>query len=129
MATQLHGDAGYAYVNGSAVALVHKWSMNLDYNLDDATAMDSAGWQKLIVGIKKATGNVTVGYATNDTAGQSVLQSSAVGGSMVALRLYPNGTANYFSGSAFLKLSMDVAFSDPIEATYDFSSDGAWTYT
>lgn len=129
MATALHGDGGFVYYNGSAIALVHKWSMNFDYNLDDITAMDSGGWAQTMVGIKKVTGNVVVGYATDDTAGQTIMRNNAIGGSALVLKLNPNGTASYFSGTAFLKLSMDVAFDSPIEATYDFSSHGPWTYT
>ncbi len=129
MATALHGDSGFAYVGGSAIALVHKWSMVFDPNLDEITAMDSGGWQQLMVGLKKATGSITVGHATDDTVGQTVLRGSALGGSVVSLRLYPSGTTAYFGGSAFLKLSMDVDFASPVEAKYDFSSHGVWAYT
>ncbi len=128
MSTALHGDSGYAYVSGTAIGLVHKWSMNWDHALDDITAMDSAGWQHLMIGIKKVTGSITLGYATDDAQG-SALQNNAVGGTVVTLALYPSGTAKSFGGSAFIKLSMDVSFDVPVEAVYDFSSHGPWAYS
>lgn len=129
MATAIHGDTGLAYVGGSAIALVHKWDATFDFAEDDITAMDSGGWQRLMVGLKKVTGSIAVGYATDDTAGQTVLQNNAVAGSAVVLALYPGGTAHSFGGTAFLKFALSASFDSPEEATYDFASNGPWSYT
>lgn len=129
MATSLHGKDGYVYWNGTAVALVTNWKATIAPTYDDITAMDSSGWQQLALGIKKASGSFTVRYATDDTNGQTITRANAVGGTAMVLRLYPNGTSNYFSGSAFLTLDLNASFDAPVEATYNFESHGAWTYT
>ncbi len=129
MGTPLHGKDGYVYVGGSAVALVDRWTMNVDVAQDDVTSMDSGGWQQLLAGVKRVSGAVTVRYATDDTNGQTVLRNSAIGGSMVVLKLNPNGTANYFSGTALLNLGFESPHDNVNVATYDFNSHGPWTYT
>ncbi len=128
MATALHGKDGYAYWNGTAVALVTSWDMTLGPAYDDITAMDSGGWRQRIAGIKEATGSVKVHYATDDTI-QVSMRNNVIGGSALVLRLYPNGTTNYFSGSAFLTLDLTAPHDGVDEATYNFESHGAWTYT
>ena len=128
MATALHGKDGYVYWNGTAVALVTNWSATIGPAMDDITAMDSSGWQQMTPGIKKASGSVTVRYATDDTI-QTSMRNNTIGGTAMVLRLYPNGNANYFSGSAFLTLDLSGAFDSPVEAVYNFESHGAWSYT
>ena len=129
MATSLHGKNGYAYINGTAIALVTDWSLSGGPSWDDITAMDSAGWGQIIAGIARFSGNITVRYASDDTNGQTVARNNAIGGTIVALRLYPAGTVNYFGGSAGLTIDVNATHDGPDEATYNFESHGAWSYT
>lgn len=129
MATPLHGKDGYVYWNGTAVALVNNWNATFEYAYDDVTAMDSGGAHQRIKGLFDANGAVNVRYATDDTNGQTVMRANAMGGTAMVMRLYPNGTSNYFSGTAFLTMDLNVAHDAPDEATYNFVSHGLWTYT
>ena len=129
MATALHGKDGIVKAGTVTVALVDSWDMTIDPALDDITAMDSSGWQQLMVGIKKTSGSIKVRYAADDTTGQTVLNADVIGGTALSLSLYPSGTANYFSGSAFLTEAITAAHNAPGERTFSFSSHGAWTYT
>ncbi len=129
MATAVHGKDGVVKVGGTVVAFVDGWDGNIDPSYDDITSEDSAGWQDLLPGIKKASGSIKVRYAMDDTNGQSVLQSAVMNQTAVALSLYPSGTAHYFGGTAYLKLAVSSPHGAPVEGTFSFESKGAWTYT
>ncbi len=128
MATVLAGVNSYVYVSGSAVALVDSYSVNIEVQQLDATSMDGTTWQKSAAGFKKATGTIKVHYATDDAAGQTILQNNVLGGSAVVIKLNPTGTATGFSGSAFLSLAVDAAKDSLVSGTYNFNSHGVWTY-
>lgn len=129
MATALHGKSGLAYWNGTALALVESWEMSIGASNDDITAMDSGGWRQRTPGIFEATGRVTLRNNDDDTV-HTHMRARTLGGTAMALRLYENGTAgHYYSGSAFMNLDLSVAHDSPEEATYNFESHGAWTYT
>lgn len=129
MATKLHGKDGSVKVGGSAVAFVDAWDATIDVAQDDTTSMDSGGWQELMAGIKKVTGSIKVRHASGDTVGQTVLKANAIAGSAVVLTLLDSGTANPLSGTAFLNMAVSAPHDKPEEATYNFSSNGPWTYT
>lgn len=129
MATPLHGKDGAAKVGGSTIALVDSWTADLDVSKDDVTAMDSGGWGMLLPGLKRVTGSISVRYATDDTAGQTVMRNSVWGGSAVVLSLYVSGTAKYLTGTAYLNESYDASHDAVAATSFDFESHGPWSYT
>lgn len=129
MATALHGKDGLVYWNGTAVALVTNWEMNIGPSKDDITAMDSNGWRQVKAGIKSATGSVTI-RNNDDDAIHTSMRSNMLGGTAMTLRLYENGTAgHYYSGSALLDLALTAPFDGIEEAVYNYDSHGPWSYT
>ncbi len=129
MGTPLHGKDGVVTVGGSTVALVNEWKADIGAEPTDVTSLDSGGWQRRIPGIKACTGNIDVRYCTDDASGVTVLMNSAVGGSVVTLALKAGGTAKSLSGSAYLSASLDNPHDDVAAVSFDFESDGPWTYS
>lgn len=130
MSTALHGKDGSVKVGGSAVALVDSWDLTLDVADLDVTSVGDT-WQALQAGggIRKVSGSIKVKHAVDDSGGQDVLMSNAIGGTAVALSLYESGTTSYWSGTAMVHPSISVPAGDKQSATYSFTSTGAWTHT
>lgn len=129
MATALHGKNGVVFWNGTAVALVTNWNLNIGPTKEDITAMDSGGWGQTMAGIFKATGSIVIENNSDDTI-MANMRASVLAGTLKILRLYENGTAgNYYSGSALLDMALNAPVAAKEEATYNFESHGPWSYT
>lgn len=130
MGTALHGKDGSVKVGGSAVALVDSWDLTLDVADLDVTSVGDT-WQSLQAGggLRKVTGSIKCKNATDDTVGQDVLLSNAIGGTAVALTLYESGTTSFWSGTAMVHPAFSVPASDKQTATFSFTSTGAWAHT
>lgn len=129
MGTPLDGVDGYVYVSGSVVALVKAWSADFGPELQDFAVMDGTRYKRRTAGARDVTGKIDVVFCKDDSNGQTILQNNALGGSAVLLALYPSGTANSFSGTAFLRLSVNADATKQIDASYSFSANGPWSYS
>lgn len=129
MATALHGKNGLAYWNGTALAIVTQWQLNIGPSKDDITGMDSGGWTQTMAGLFSATGSITL-KNNDDDATMTHMRARTLGGTALIVRLYENGTAgHYYSGTALLDAALNVSVDAPEEITYNFQNHGPWSYT
>lgn len=129
----LSGTAGSAVytlagtvVGTASVVGMSEWSLDFTMNEVETTAFGN-DWQDFINGIKGWTGSFSGNHDTDSS--QTTLKNAALGGSVMALRLYDSPTT-YWSGTAYLNgLGRQISVDGKSEATYDFVGKGALTYT
>jgi len=126
MAT-IHGKGGAVALapGGSGGAVVgegRSWRIDLDKEFDEDSAFGDT-WRTQLLGLISWSGSVEANFDTAATA----LFAAATATALSSLYLYPQGTgtAAYYFGQIWPKLSVEVGITGTARATVDFDGDGA----
>ena len=119
------GNKGMVYAGASQVANVTNWSLTVEADNLDSSAMGTE-WRTFITGIKQWSGTIDAHWDLTDTA-QKALFDALTGSTLVSLKLYVDSTRN-FSGAAMITSADTTVPFDGIETiTFNFQGNGALT--
>jgi len=119
------GSRGMVYAGASQVANVTSWSLTVEADNLDSSAMGTE-WRTFITGIKQWSGTIDAHWDLTDTA-QKALFDALTGSTLVSLKLYIDSTRN-FSGTAAITSADTTSPFDGIETiTFNFQGNGALT--
>jgi len=119
------GSRGMVYSGASQVANVTSWSLTVEADNLDSSAMGTE-WRTFITGIKQWSGTIDAHWDLTDTA-QKALFDALTGSTLVSLKLYVDSTRN-FSGTAAITSADTTSPFDGIETiTFNFQGNGALT--
>lgn len=129
----LVGNAGVISVDGTNVAEVRNYSIEMTTDTIETTSMGGANSGRTYVkGLSTFSGSADVYFdATHfSTADLDGLVNGDVGASSVALIVYPEGTGSNWGGNIIVTgYSLTASFDGLIEASVSFQGDGQLTYT
>ena len=124
----LSGTAGSVIVGTVVCGEIQEWSLDLSHSPVETTAFGDS-WQEYIPSIRGATGSFSGNYDTAD-AQQTVLTSSMLGGSAVALKLYVSGTKYFTLGTTYLTgEGHSISNDGKADVSFDFTVSGPVTLT
>jgi hypothetical protein len=120
----LKGVSGNVKIATNAVAEITAWSLDGPaYEMIEWVAFGASGKSRS-PSFYDWTGSFTGKFDKTDTNGHVALRTAALAGTVVALRLYVDGT-NYWSGNAYITPSYSASADGLVEASYSFAGDGA----
>ncbi|MBW2672581.1 MAG: hypothetical protein JRD89_04080 [Deltaproteobacteria bacterium] len=122
------GMGGSVYLDTNKVAEIKSWSLDLGADDIETTSFDSAGWKEYLAGLKEWSGSFEGNFEPTDTTGQVALINAWVNGTSVTLDLKIDATKK-FSGSAFVKPSIEMPVDDKGGFSCDFQGTGQLTVT
>jgi len=129
----LVGNAGVISVDGSAVAEVRNYSIEITADTIETTTMGGANSGRTYVkGLSTFSGTADVYWDADHftTVDLDGLVNGAVGASSVALIVYPEGTGANWNGNIIITgYSITASMDGLIEASVSFQGDGQLTYT
>jgi predicted secreted protein len=129
----LVGNAGVISVDGSAVAEVRNYSIEMTADTIETTTMGAANSGRTYVkGLSTFSGTADVYWDADHftTADLDGLVNGAVGASSVALIVYPEGTgANWAGNIVVTGYSITASMDGLIEASVSFQGDGQLAYS
>ena len=125
----LSGTAGSVVYTTSGTTLIvgmREWSLDFSMDPPDVSRFGVA-WRVFIQGIREYSGSF--GGLVDTDASYVTLRNAALGGSVVALRLY-EGTSTYWNiGTAYLTgMSPSTSYEGAAEVSFDFQGSDALTY-
>jgi len=124
----LAGKGGSVYIDTYKVAEISTWSLDLGADDIDITSFDSNGWKEFLAGLKEWSGSFEGNFDPTDTNGQVALINAWVNGESVNLELRIDDTKK-FSGTAFVKPSIETPVDDKISFSCDFQGSGQLVIT
>lgn len=122
------GKDGSVYIEAYKVAEINSWSLDLGADDIDITSFDSNGWKEFLAGLKEWSGSFEGNFVPTDTNGQQALINAWLNGQSVSLELRIDATKK-FSGSAFVKPSVEMPVDDKGSFSCDFQGTGQLTVT
>lgn len=122
------GKEGSVYIGANKVAEINTWSLDLGADDIEITSFDSNGWKEYLAGLKEWSGSFEGNFKPTDTNGQVALINAWVAGNSVSLELRIDATKK-FSGSAFVKPSIEMPVDDKGGFSCDFQGTGELTIT
>jgi len=124
--TGVRGSVLYGTV---VVAKVSEFSLEVSTDTTDFRILGDSWNQRVYIG-NDATGTITCQWDPSDAAGQIAMKNAALGGTIIALKLYDTAT-NFWGGNAFITgMSQNVSDEDVVSMEFAFAGDGtAWSYT
>lgn len=126
MAT-LAGNAGSFRLTTNTVAELDNWTLDTSTNLEETHSFGDT-WKERTATIREWSGAASGRFDISDTNGHVALQNAALGGTTVTGRFYINGT-NYYSGTAFVQMSLSTPENGLITVNYTITGTGALSYT
>lgn len=121
------GYGGAVYVGTNKVAEIKSWSLELGGDTIDVTSFDSGGWKEHLASLAEWSGSFEGMFDTADTNGQVALINAWLNRQSVTLKLYVDNT-HYFTGTAYINLSLEVPVDDAVTISVDFTGSGAVSY-
>lgn len=121
------GKSGSVKIAANTVAEIDEWTLTVGPNLVDSAAFGDS-WEEKTATLLKWSGSFKGRFDITDTNGHAALQTAALGGTTVALRLYEDGS-KYYSGTAYIEMSNSSTVGGLVEASYTFTGTGALSYT
>ena len=127
MFTPVHGNQGKVLLGSSTIALLTKWTSDIDLGIVTYNAQQGAGWQQTVRGNKKASGTLTGKYVLSDPIDSKINIDT-----LVTLVLYHDPSQRWISMSARTgKLSFSANLEgqpgEIQEWSCSYESDGAVT--
>lgn len=121
----VHGKSGTCTVNGTSFA-VTQFSFQMSNDLADITHSQANGYQVMLPGVTRASGNLTFVFDTLNQPTVSPINQTP--GQSLTLVLSPDGTKNY----SFTAYSGQLSFSSgpqagAVQVTTSFQSSGTIT--
>ncbi len=120
------GKEGSVAIGANKVAEIKSWSLDLGADDIDITSFDSNGKKEFLAGLTEWSGSFEGNLKTADTNGQKALLNAWANGTPVTLNLKVDDTVT-FSGSAYVKPSIEVPVDDKASFSCDFQGTGALT--
>jgi predicted secreted protein len=116
------GNAGVVSIGGSTVAQVRSYTITESSDTAECSAMGDS-YRTHVATLKSWEGSLDLVWAKQDG-------DITVGGSAVALIVYPEGTGDNMAGSIIIT-GMDVtaSYDDIVQATVSFTGTGTLTRT
>lgn len=115
----LAGKGGSVYLGANKVAEITSWSLDLGADDIEITSFDSAGKKEFLAGLTEWSGSFEGNFKPDDTNGQKAIFEAWANGTPVSLVLKVDDTVS-FSGSAFVKPSVEVPADDKASFSCDF---------
>lgn len=126
MKMAIAGKGGSVNLGANKVAEIKTWSLDLGGDDIDTTSFDSNGWKEYLAGLKEWSGSFEGNYKPDDTNGQKAILAAWLAGTALAFTFKVNATVS-FTGSAFVKPSLEVPVDDKASFSCDFTGTGALT--
>jgi predicted secreted protein len=120
------GKGGSVNIDAAKVAEIANWSLDLGADDIDITSFDSDGWKEFLAGLKEWSGSMEGNFKPTDAAGQKAILAAWAAGTPITFTFKVDGTTS-FSGSAFVKPSIEVPVDDKATFSCDFQGTGALT--
>lgn len=124
---KVHGKGGSAQLDGNAIAEIESWNATLIANLVVDTALQDSFVERT-AGPVDMTGTIECFWDSANTNGQVAMMTACLTPVTVNLYLYED-TTHYFKLKAFIEAASNVAISDVVKRTYNFSSHQTVGYT
>lgn len=119
----LKGYQGNFKVGTDVVGEISEWTLDVSADIIDKSAFGDE-WKKKVATQKDWTGSITGRLDTSDT-GQSALTI----GAEITANFYTDAT-HYYSGAAIVEsISRSAAVADLVTVTFNFTGNGALSYT
>lgn len=120
------GTGGSANIGANKIAEIANWSLDMEADDVDTTTFDSNGWKEFLAGLKEWSGSMEGNFKANDTNGQKAILAAWLAGTPLTLNLKVSSTIT-FSGSAYVKPSIEVPVDDKASFSCDFQGTGVLT--
>ena len=120
------GKGGSVNIGANKVAEIANWSLDLGTDDIDITSFDSNGWKEYLAGLKEWSGNMEGNLKIGDTNGQKAILNAWLAGETVVVNLNVSADVT-FSGSAFVKPSIEVPVDDKASFSCDIQGTGPLT--
>jgi predicted secreted protein len=120
------GMGGGVYLGANKIAEIANWSLDLGADDIEITSFDSEGWKEYLAGLKEWSGSVEGNFKSDDTNGQKAILAAWLAGTALEFDFKVNDTIT-FSGSAFVKPSIEVPVEDKAAFSCDIQGTGELT--
>lgn len=120
------GKGGSVYIGTNKVAEISNFSLDLGADDIDITSFDSEGWKEFLAGLKEWSGSFEGNFVPGDTNGQKAILNAWLNGTALELDFKVSDTVT-FSGSAYVKPSIEVPVDDKASFSCDIQGTGALT--
>lgn len=125
-----HGRSGVVYISSSGtgaavtVASLSQWTLDFKRDKVDTTSFGD-GNKTYVVGLKDCSGKISGFW---DDTSSDLLFDASDSADGCKMYLYPSADApsKFFSGPAWLDLSIDTSNKDAVKVSGDFSANGTW---
>lgn len=122
----LAGRGGSVYIGANKVAEISNWSLDLGADDIEITSFDSQGWKEYLAGLKEWSGSIEGNFKPDDTNGQKAILQAWLDGTALNFEFRVSDTVT-FSGSAYVKPSIEVPADDKASFSCDIQGTGALT--
>ena len=117
------GCSGAVKLSANKIAEISNWSLDLGADDIDITSFDSECWKEFLAGIKEWSGSIEGNFVSDDTNGQKAILSAWLAGEALEFT-FEVSTGVTFSGSAFVKPSIEVPVDDKASFSCDIQGTG-----
>lgn len=115
-------------ISAATVALIGDFALDINAALSSKEAFGD-DWKSNLVGLRDWSGSFSGRLDLGDTNGQVALQNAILNDTLVTLKLY-NDATHYYSGSAYLsKMNIKAAVAGNVDVSFNFTGDGALSWT
>ena len=111
-------------IGANKVAESANWSLDLGADDIDVTSFDSQGWKEYLAGLKEWSGSVEGNFKPDDTNGQKAILQAWLNGEALNFSFKVSETIT-FTGSAFVKPSIEVPVDDKASYSVNITGTGA----
>lgn len=120
------GKDGGVYLGANKIAELSSFSLDLGADEIDTTSFDSQNWKDFLAGLKEWSGSIEGNLKMDDANGQKALFQAWLSGTALAFDFKVNDAIT-FSGSAFIKLGIEVPVGDKATLSGDIRGTGPLT--
>jgi hypothetical protein len=121
----LKGKDGTVSIGGAAQGEVSSWSVSVEADTLETTAMGTGGWKTFVGSLQSWSGTIEM-FATTTTA----MASFITGADVVVVLVDTPSTGNTWTGTAVItSVSIDVASADLVTLSLDLTGDGELVLT
>ena len=122
------GKSGGVYLGSNKIGELSSWSLDLGADDIEITSFDSNGWKEYLAGLKEWSGSIEGNFKSGDTNGQKAIINAWISGTALNFEFRIDAT-NKFTGSAFVKPSIETPVDDKATFSSDIQGTGALTPT
>ena len=121
----LKGKDGTVSIGGAAQGEVSSWSVSVEADTLETTAMGTGGWKTFVGSLQSWSGTIEM-FATTTTA----MAGFITGADVAVILVDTPSTGNTWTGTAVItSVSIDVASADLVTLSLDLTGDGELVLT